>query len=61
MSPPLLAVTTADDAGQAQLELPVPVSSGLHGASFAARAAGLDALGPFGQWALTSGLAVTID
>jgi len=39
----------------------VPVSSGLHGASLSAQAAGLDALGPFVQFALTSGLAVTID
>lgn len=61
VTPPLLAFTTADDAGRALLALPVPVSSGLHGASFAAQAAGLDALGPFVQFALTSGLAVTID
>lgn len=58
---PLLALTSADDAGRAQLALPLPATSALHGAAFATQAAGLDPLGPFASFAWTSGLAVTID
>lgn len=61
VTPPLLAFATADDAGSALLALPVPATSALHGATFAAQAAGLDPLGPFVPFALTSGLALTID
>ena len=58
---PLLALTSADDAGRALLTLQLPATTALHGTSFATQAAGLDPAGPFASFAWTSGLAVTID
>ncbi|MBL9079611.1 MAG: hypothetical protein JNL08_19060 [Planctomycetes bacterium] len=58
---PLLALLPADLAGVAELPLPLPASSSLHGASFVAQAAGYDPSGPFAQLVITAALAITID